>query len=63
MASDEWKEDLRCPECGKTGVASLSQGEDADMPTIHIVPDGFKIVTTQYGPDFYCVTCDIEVAP
>jgi hypothetical protein len=61
--SDEWKEELRCPECAKTGVASLSQSENADIPTVRSVPDGFKVVTTQYGPNFYCATCDIEAAP
>jgi hypothetical protein len=61
--SDEWNEELRCPECGKTGVASLSQSADADMPTIHRVPEGFKLITTQYGPDFHCGTCNIPVAP
>jgi hypothetical protein len=61
--TDEWKEDLRCPECGKTGIASLSQREGADIPTILSVPDGFKVISTEYGPDFHCGTCNIAVAP
>ena len=61
--TDEWNEELRCPECGKTGVVSLSQGGGADIPTVHSVPDGFKVVSTQYGPDFHCRTCDIPVVP
>jgi hypothetical protein len=61
--SDEWNEELRCPECGKTGLASLSQSDGADTPTIHRVPDGFKVVATQYGPDFYCGICNVAVAP
>ena len=61
--SDEWNEELRCPECGKTGVASLSQSDDAEIPTINRVPDGFKVITTEYGPDFHCGTCNIAVSP
>jgi hypothetical protein len=26
------------------GMASLSQSNDADIPTVHSVPDGFKVV-------------------
>ena len=60
--TDEWTENLRCPNCLKTGTASLSQGA-ADMPTVHSVSDGFKVVTTQYGPDFQCATCNVAAAP
>jgi len=59
---DEWNESLRCPTCGKTGKASLSQERD-DAPTIQIIPDGFKVVGTGHGPDFYCLTCDVAVKP
>jgi hypothetical protein len=61
--TDEWNEELRCPKCGKTGMASLSQGDDADIPTVHGIPDGFKVVAAQYGPDFHCTTCNIAVVP
>ena len=61
--SDDWSEKLRCPKCGKTGVASLSQSEDAEIPTVHSVPDGFKVVATLYGPDFHCGTCNTAVEP
>ena len=50
---DQWYENLRCPTCGKTGKASLSQDND-DEPTIQILPDGFKVVATEHGPDFSC---------
>ena len=60
--TDEWNESLRCPTCGKTGRASLSQDND-DAPTVQSVPDGFKVVATQYGPDFQCTTCDVAVVP
>ena len=61
--TDEWNETLRCPKCGNTGMASLSQGEDADIPAVQSVPDGFKVVATLYGPDFHCTTCNIPVVP
>ena len=59
---DQWYENLRCPICGKTGKASLSQDDDA-TPTIQLVPDGFKIVGTKYGPNFHCEMCDVAVEP
>jgi hypothetical protein len=61
--TDERNEKLRCPSCGRTGMASLSQGEADDTPIVHVVPDGFKAVQTEYGPDFRCGTCDIAVEP
>ena len=30
--TDDWKEKLRCPNCGKTGTASLHQGKSDDTP-------------------------------
>jgi hypothetical protein len=59
---DEWNENLRCPTCGKTGKASLSQDRD-DAPTVKIVPDGFRVVDTSYGLNFHCGTCDVAVKP
>jgi hypothetical protein len=47
--TDDWNEKLRCPNCGKTGMASLSQVDD-HMPTVESLPDGFKVVTKGYGP-------------
>jgi hypothetical protein len=60
---DEWNERLQCPNCGKTGMASLSQKEGIDIPTVQSVPDGFKIVATSYGPNFHCGTCNVAVVP
>jgi hypothetical protein len=61
--TEEWNEKLRCPICSKTGIASLSQGERDNEPTVHSVPGGFRAVQTQYGPDFRCGTCDVAVDP
>jgi hypothetical protein len=59
---DQWYENLRCPTCGKAGKASLSQDGD-DVPTIQLLPGGFKVVDTPYGLNFHCETCDVAVKP
>jgi len=59
---DLWNETLRCPRCGKTGVAGLSQ-DNGDTPTIQFVPDGFMAVTTKHGPDFQCADCGLAAKP
>lgn len=61
--TDEWNETLRCPQCGKTGMASLLQGDGDEAPTVQSVSDGFKAVATEYGPDFQCGTCNVAVDP
>ena len=61
--TDEWNEKLRCPKCGKTGMAILSQRDDADIPTVQSVPQGFKVVATSYGPNFHCGACKVAVLP
>ena len=59
---DMWNENLRCPNCGKIGRASLSQ-DNGDTPSIQLVPAGFKIVDTEHGPNFRCADCDVAVKP
>ncbi len=61
--NDQWTEQLRCPRCSKIGMASLSQGELDQTPAVLTVPDGFKVVQTEYGPDFHCGTCNVPVDP
>jgi hypothetical protein len=61
--SDQWDEELSCPLCKKSGLASLSQFDDAAMPVVGGVSDGFRAVQTEYGPDFYCGTCGIRTLP
>jgi hypothetical protein len=55
---DHWVENLRCPNCRKTGAARLSQ---ADGWNAHVdsVPEGFKVV----GGNFYCSLCDSPADP
>jgi hypothetical protein len=60
---DEWNERLRCPTCGKAGMASLSQDDETDISTVDSVPDGFKVVVGQNGPDFECTTCNVMLDP
>jgi hypothetical protein len=61
--ADEWKEELLCPKCRKTGMVSLYQRRDFEPPTVESLPHGFKIVDTHFGSVFYCEDCDIEVMP
>jgi hypothetical protein len=61
--ADDWNEKLLCPKGGKTGMASLSQDDDSEIPTVQSVPDGFKVVATLYSPDFHCETCNVAVVP
>jgi predicted RNA-binding Zn-ribbon protein involved in translation (DUF1610 family) len=60
--ADEWNEKIHCPNCGRLGIASLSE-DDNDALTVQSVPGGFKVIQTQYGPAFYCADCDVEVDP
>ena len=60
---DQWNEELCCPQCSNTGMASLSQPKEAGMLTVEGIPDGFKAVQTEYGPNFHCGACDIPVMP
>jgi hypothetical protein len=61
--TDEWNEKLRCPICRKTGMASLSQGDGDETPTFRCVPEGFKVVETEHGGNFFCAVCDVAVDP
>jgi hypothetical protein len=66
---DQWTEILRCPECGATGHALLSQaspsspayhdGTDQNV-RVEFVPIGFKSIVTDLGCEFYCDECDVR---
>ena len=60
--TDQWNQQLRCPICRQTGMASLSQEADGTL-TVHSVSDGFKVVKSRYGPGFHCVGCNVPVVP
>jgi hypothetical protein len=61
--TDQWDEKIHCPQCFKTGMASLSQFLDAQIPTVDRVTDGFKAIPTAFGPTFHCGACDVAVDP
>ena len=56
---EDWYEKLRCPKCGKTGMAIVVQPKTRKLPAVESVPRGFKVVKTRKGPDFRCKNCDI----
>ena len=61
---DAWNEVLRCPNCYKRGMASLSQAGADQRPTVASVTAGFKVsLKAGGGPDFDCETCNITVCP
>lgn len=60
-AKDRWDETLRCPVCGKQGVAQLWQYDgwsfkDDQETRVSHVPEGFNYSTDNGGfPKFFCV--------
>lgn len=56
----KWIEHLRCPRCSKTGDAELVELSPFNNDFL-TVPEGFEIITNEYGRDFGCVTCKIPV--
>lgn len=60
---DQWNEVLRCPQCRNSGTASLSLSQHAETPTVEAVHGGFKVVQTEYGPNFRCGDCDVPALP
>jgi hypothetical protein len=63
LMKDEWNERLRCPVCGKAGLASVAQDDGSETVSVQSVPDGFKVVGTRSVPTFHCGSCDVEVDP
>jgi hypothetical protein len=63
IADDHWVEILRCPQCEKTGPAELSQMNGSLDIKVDSLPEGFKLVESEYGIDFYCSSCDCRVDP
>jgi hypothetical protein len=62
MDTTSWIEHLRCPWCGKTGYAELFEISQFNNE-FRKVPDGFEVVTTEFGSDLRCKDCRIPVAP
>jgi predicted RNA-binding Zn-ribbon protein involved in translation (DUF1610 family) len=66
-ARDRWDSHLKCPECGKAGVASLYQEDgwsfsNGDQSTrVESVSEGFYAkVLKSGGVNFYCGKCNVE---
>jgi hypothetical protein len=53
-----WIEILKCPQCGKTGVAELSERNPYEGHG-NLVPAGFEARYKKAGVDFYCVGCEV----
>jgi uncharacterized Zn finger protein len=59
VAFESWTEVLRCPNCGLTGVANLSQPKHvAAVIVIDTMSQGFKAISSQYGDTYFCEGCD-----
>jgi hypothetical protein len=43
-------------------MASLSQRGDG-LPSIQSLPEGFKVLDAEFGPGFYCGSCNVEAVP
>jgi predicted RNA-binding Zn-ribbon protein involved in translation (DUF1610 family) len=54
---EDWYEKLRCPKCGKTGMASVALPKGRKTP----LPRGFTVVKTRKGRDFHCKKCGVAV--
>ena len=61
--ADEWNEHLLCPKCSQAGLVSLSQPDDSTVPKVEHIPEGFKAIQTEYGPDFLCGICNVPALP
>ena len=61
--TDQWEEHLRCPECRHIGTVSLSQFEQALIPTVIFVTAGFAAVQTEFGPTFHFGACNVPAEP
>jgi hypothetical protein len=64
IARNHWVENLKCPQCGKTGAADLSTA-DGQSWTVQVdsTPKGFKVIQSENSSNFYCVFCDRPVEP
>ena len=62
-ARDRWTENLKCPRCGKTGEAQLSQADTYAFlmgnteTSVDFLSDGFSCVREGNALDFNCSDC------
>jgi hypothetical protein len=61
IAHASWIENLRCPRCGSTGQAKLTEVSPFNN-SFDLVPDGFTLFAGYHGgKDFRCAACNIPV--
>lgn len=59
-ASNQWTELLSCPNCRRSGSALLSKPEKRAFDfSVESIPDGFKVVRTEFGETFHCKACNL----
>jgi hypothetical protein len=64
VARDHWVETLTCRRCGRIGVAHLSTDDRLSWTVeVHGVSEGFKVIQSENGSNFYCSSCDRPVEP
>jgi hypothetical protein len=51
------------PGAKRPAPAELSQMNGSLDVAVDSLPEGFKVVETEYGIDFYCSSCDRPVDP
>jgi hypothetical protein len=62
MARDHWVEHLVCRRCRKIGFAELSTEDKLSWNVqVDSVSEGFKLIQTENGGNFYCSSCDRAV--
>lgn len=67
-ARDRWTTKLRCPKCGNSGEARMSEDDYPFMRSPGFsaddLPEGFTITKqaeTQGGTEIVCTTCKVKV--
>jgi hypothetical protein len=64
MAREHWIENLMCRRCSKDGIAVLStENRSSWIVQVESVPEGFRVVQSDNGSNFYCSSCDRPVEP
>jgi len=64
MPRCHWIEKLCCPICQNIAEADLSTADEYSWDVkADSIPEGFKLVRTDGGSNFYCASCDVPVEP
>jgi len=64
VVRDHWVEYLSCRHCQTSGVAVLSTEDKLSwIVQVENVPEGFRVIRSENGSNFYCALCDRPVEP